>query len=128
MKEIARHIFDHALRQSSIRQAFARQLHCERGLLRICAELYDLTSYSRVFVIAIGKAAHTMLAGLHELAGAGFEGIVASSVEPEFQIRGFRYFHGGHPLPNADSIRAADGMLKSLNTLNQSSLVIYLVS
>ena len=128
MKNIARHIFDHALRESSIPQAFARHLHCERGVLRICDDLYDLNAYSRVFVIAIGKAAHTMLVSLHELAGTRFEGIVASSVEPEFQIRGFRYFLGGHPLPNAESIRAAKAMLQSLNTVNESSLVIYLVS
>src|SRR6266576_7268571 len=108
MKEIARHIFDHAIRESSISEAFARQVHCERGVLRICEDLYDLNSYTRVFVISIGKAAHTMLPALHEQAGARFEGIVASSVEPEFHIRGFRYFHGGHPTPNAESIRAAD--------------------
>ena len=128
MKQIARHIFDHALRESSVVQAFARLIHCERGVLRIGDDLYDLNAYSRVFVIAIGKAAHTMLIALHEIAGARFEGIVASSIEPEFQIRGFRYFHGGHPWPNAESVRAADAMLKSLNALNQSSLVIYLVS
>jgi glycerate 2-kinase len=128
MKNIARHIFDHALRESSVPQAFARHLHCERGVLRVCDDLYDLNSYSRVFVIAIGKAAHTMLVALYEIAGTRFEGIVASSVEPEFQIRGFRYFHGGHPLPNAESIRAADAMLKSLAAQNESSLVIYLVS
>jgi len=128
MKQIARHIFDHALRESTIQQAFARHLHCERSVLRICDDLYDLNAYGRVFVIAIGKAAHTMLIALHEAAGTRFEGIVASSVEPEFQIRGFRYFHGGHPVPNAESIRAADAMLKSLNAQTESSLVIYLIS
>ena len=128
MKEIPRHIFDHALRESSISEAFSRHVSCERGALRICEDLYDLNSYSRVFVVAIGKAAHSMLISLHEQAGERFEGIVASSVAPDFQVRGFRYFHGGHPLPNADSIRAADAMLKSLNTLNESCLVIYLIS
>src|SRR5258708_21844700 len=128
MKQIARHTLDHALRESSIHQAFSRHLHCERGVLRICEDLYDLNAYSRVFVIAIGKAAHTMLIALHEIAGTRFEGIVASSVEPEFQIRGFRYFHGGHPLSNAESNCAADAMLKSLAAENESSLVIYLVS
>jgi glycerate-2-kinase len=128
MKEIARHIFDHALRESSINQAFAHHLHCDRGVLRICDDLYDLNSYSRVFVTSIGKAAHTMLVTLHELAGTRFEGIVASSGEPQFQIRGFRYFKGGHPLPNPESIRAADAMLKSLRSQNESSLVIYLIS
>jgi len=128
MKQIALHIFDHALRESSISEAFARHVHCERGVLRICEDLCDLNLYTRVFVISMGKAAHTMLTALHEQAGARFEGIVASSVEPEFHIRGFRYFLGGHPMPNADSIRAADAMLKSLNSQNETSLVIYLLS
>src|SRR5205814_5988776 len=128
MTEVGRHIFDHALRESSIKQAFARHISCERGVLRICEDLYDLNSYSPVFVISIGKAAHSMLTALHEQAGERFEGIVASPIEPEFHIRGFRYFHGGHPLPNADSIRAADAMLKSLNTMDEASLVIYLIS
>src|SRR5713101_996597 len=128
MKEIARHILEHALRESSISQAFARQVHSERGVLRVCEDLYDLNACGRVFVISIGKAAHTMLTALHEQAGERFECIVASSVEPEFHIRGFRYFHGGHPMPNAESIRAAGSMLNSLNAQNESSLVIYLIS
>src|SRR6185312_11521607 len=128
MKEIARHIFDHAMRESRISQAFSRHVHCERGVLRICEDLYDLNSYSRVFVISIGKAAHSMLTALHEQTGERFEGIVASSVAPEFHIRGFRYFHGGHPSPNEESIRAAEAILKSLNAQNEASLVIYLIS
>jgi len=128
MKEIARHIFDHAMRESSISRAFSRHVHCDRGVLRICDDLYDLNSYSRRFVISIGKAAHSMLTALHEQTGERFEGIVASSVAPEFQVRGFRYFQGGHPLPNEESIRAAEAMLKSLNAQNQASLVIYLLS
>ena len=128
MKEIARHIFDHALRESSIEEAFTRHVSCERGVLRICEDLYGLNSYDRVFVVAIGKAAHSMLTALHEQTGERFEGIVASPIEPAFQIRGFRYFQGGHPMPNAESIRAADAMLKSLSTMSEASLVIYLVS
>src|SRR5438270_12827413 len=128
MKQIARQIFEHALRESSISQAFAQHVHCERGLLRVCEDLYDLNAYSRIFVVSIGKAAHSMLIALHEQAGERFEGIVASPIEPAFQIRGFRYFLGGHPMPNAESIRAAEAMLKSLKALNEDSLVIYLVS
>src|SRR5215470_3559237 len=128
MKEIAWHIFDHALRESSIRQAFRRHISCDRGVLRICEDLYDLNSYGRVFVIALGKAAHSMLAALHEQTGERFEGIVASSAAPAFHIRGFRYFLGGHPLPNAESIRAGDAILKAVNGLNEASLAIYLIS
>ncbi len=128
MKEIARHIFDHAMRESSISRAFSRHVHCERGVLRICEDLYDLNSFSRVFVVSLGKAAHSMLAALHEQTGERFEGISASSVAPEFHVRGFRYFEGGHPLPNQESVRAAEAILKSLHAQNEASLVIYLIS
>lgn len=128
MKGIARHIFDHAMRESSIPRAFARHVQCERGVLRICEDLYHLDSYDRVLVIALGKAAHSMLTALHEQAGERFEGIVASPIEPQFHIRGFRYFQGGHPTPNSESLRAAEAMLKSLNALSESSLALYLIS
>jgi len=128
MKAVARHIFDHALRESSVRRAFSQHVGCDRGLLRISEDVYDLNSYGRVFVVSLGKAAHSMLAALHEQTGERFEGIVSSSAAAEFPIHGFRYFQGGHPLPNADSIRGAEAIMKSLESENEASLVIYLVS
>src|SRR6266568_4578164 len=128
MKEIARHIFDHALRESGISEAHARHVHCERGVLRIREDLYDLNSYTRVFVVSIGKAGHTMAQALEAQMGKSLEGIVASSVEPAEQVRGFRYFRGGHPTPNSESIRAAEAILRSLTAQNTSSLVIFLLS
>ncbi|MBI3474729.1 MAG: DUF4147 domain-containing protein [Acidobacteria bacterium] len=128
MREVARGIFSSALQNAAIESAFARQVSCERGVLRIGDDLHDLDSFSRVFVVSIGKAAHTMVAGLEAQAGSRFEGIVASSVEPSSQVRGFRYFQGGHPTPTAESIRAADAILKSLNSLNSAALVIFMIS
>jgi hydroxypyruvate reductase len=129
MRDAARQIFMHALAEASIPRAFARHLHCERGILRVCEDLYDLNAYSRVLVISIGKAGHTMVEALAAQVGHGqLEGIVASSVEPANLVHGFRYFKGGHPTPNADSLRAADAILKSLHAQPASSLVLFLLS
>ena len=128
MRVTARHIFEHALAESSIDRAFARHVVCERGVLRVCEDLYDLHTYHRVFVVSLGKAAHTLVNALEMQAGERFEGIVASSVEPASQIRGFRYFLGGHPTPNQESIRAAEAMLKSVDSQDASSLVVFLLS
>ncbi|MBZ5547776.1 MAG: DUF4147 domain-containing protein [Acidobacteriia bacterium] len=128
MRDVARDIFSAALKNASIESAFARHVHCERGVLRICGDLYGLHSYHRLFVVAIGKAGHTMTEALAAQVGGRFEGIVASSVEPTSQVHGFRYFHGGHPTPTAESIHAAEAILKSLNSLNAASLVIFLLS
>jgi glycerate 2-kinase len=128
MRVTARHLFEHALAEASIDRAFQRHVDCERGVLRVCDDLYDLNSFGRVFVVALGKAAHTMVNALEMQAGDRFEGIVASSVEPVSQVHGFRYFLGGHPAPNQESIRAADAMLKSLSAQTAASLVIFLLS
>lgn len=128
MRDTAREIFASALKNASIDSAFARNLHCERRVLRIGEDLHDLDSYNRVFVVSIGKAAHSMAAALEAQAGGNLEGIVASSVEHTNQVRGFRYFCGGHPTPTAESIRAAEAILKSLAALDAASLVIFMIS
>jgi glycerate 2-kinase len=128
MRVTARQVFERALGESSIDRAFERHVSCERGVLRVCEDLYDLHSYNRVLVVSIGKAAHTMVSALRIQAGDNFEGIVASSVQPSSQARGFRYFHGGHPTPNEESIRAAEAILKSLTAQNAASLVIFMLS
>ncbi|MGA9801553.1 MAG: DUF4147 domain-containing protein [Terriglobales bacterium] len=128
MRVTARHLFEYALAEASIDRAFQRHVDCDKGVLRICEDLHDLDSYNRVLVISIGKAANAMVNSLEMQAGSRFEGIVASSVDPVSQVHGFRYFRGGHPLPNQESIRAAEAMLKSLSAQNASSLVIFMLS
>src|SRR5438270_12618671 len=128
MRVTARHLFEHALTEASIDRAFQRHVDCERGVLRIFEDLFYLESYRRIVVVSIGKAAHTMVNSLEMQAGSRFEGIVASSVEPALQVRGFRYFRGGHPTPNKESLRAADAMLRTLSTLDLSCLGIFLLS
>lgn len=128
MREAARRIFQSALAEASIAKGFARNVHCERGIVRICDDLYDLRSYSRVFVVSIGKAGHTMVEALAELIGGSLEGILATSAHPSTQLHGFRYFRGGHPTPNAESIQAAGAILRALQAMPASALVIYLLS
>ncbi len=128
MREVAREIFGSALKNASIESAFTRDVQCERRVLRIGDDLHDLDSYQRLFVVSIGKAAHTMAAALEAQMGSGLEGIVASSVDAPNQVRGFRYFRGGHPTPTAESIQAAAAILKSLTSLDATALVVFMIS
>lgn len=128
MRDTARSIFRYTLDQASIAKGFARHVQCERGILRVCEDLYDLNAYARVLVISLGKAGHTMVEALAGQVGPSLEGIVASSVLPATQVHGFRYFHGGHPTPNAESVSAASAMLRALEGQTASSLAIFLLS
>ena len=129
LKSQARQIFLHALAEASIPRAFDRHVDLQRGgILRVGEDLYDLHSYSRRFVVSIGKAANTMVEAFSAKTGELFEGIVASSTAPAQQARGYRYFLGGHPTPNADSVLAADAALRALHSLDQNALVVFLIS
>src|ERR1700755_672033 len=116
VRGVAREIFLHALTESGIRKAFDNHVQLDRGILRVGEDLFDLGSFSRIFVVAMGKAAHTMVEALMPHLGAGVTGILACSTAPQTQVFGFRYYRGGHPTPNADSVKAADAILKSLAT------------
>ena len=124
----AREVFQQALAQSTIQQAFARHVNHERGALRVCDDLYAMSAYPRVSVISIGKGAHSMAEALVEQAGASLDGIVAGSTDPVTQLRGFRYFRGGHPLPNPESLAAGRAILRYVDNQPPQALVIFLIS
>jgi hydroxypyruvate reductase len=128
MRSTARDIFLHALSEASIEKAFDRHVHYERGVLRVCDDLYHLKSYSRVVSISFGKAAHRMAEILARQVGATVEGIIVDPNRHPYQIAGYRYFAGGHPQPNEESVRGAEAILKTLGALNPQSLAIFLVS
>jgi glycerate 2-kinase len=127
-RDTLRRIFRHTMDECSIPKTFARQVSCDRGVLRIADDLYGLAGFDRVVVIAIGKAAHTMTEALVAQVGPGLRGVVAGSTDPAAMLPGFEYFRGGHPLPDAGSLRAADGILRALRTASDQSLVIFLIS
>jgi hydroxypyruvate reductase len=123
-------IFQHSLEESGIERGFERHVHYERGVLQVCDDLYDLGTYSRVFVVSFGKAANSTLEALLRRLGegSGATGIVCAPALPATQMFGFRYFEGGHPSPNPESLRGADAILRALEAMNERSLVIYLIS
>ncbi len=128
MRDVARQIFLQALATSSVASAFEQHVQYEHGILRVCDDLFNLDAFSRVLAIAIGKAGHTMAEALVKQLGARVAGFIASSVNPPERLAQFVYFHGGHPFPNEDSVRAATAIQSVLETLDDTSLVIYLLS
>jgi glycerate 2-kinase len=126
MRRLLRQVFMDTLAEISIPRVFAQKIEYSRGVLRVEQDLYDLSSFERVLVIAMGKAAHTMLESLLAQTGP-MQGIVCSAASAGQQA-GFRYFVGGHPLPNEESVRGAKAILKAATSLSEHSLVIYLIS
>ena len=127
MRSMAREIFLQALSEASIEKAFDRHVQYQKGVLRVGDDLFNLSTYSRTVCISFGKAAHRMAEILSRQVGT-LEGIIVDPNQHPYQIPGYRYFHGGHPQPNEESVRGAEAILKTLGTLNAQALVIFLVS
>ena len=87
-----------------------------------------LNTYKRILIISFGKAALTMLNALIERLRKYPS--AASAPRPVFRKRTWRirYFEGGHPLPNEDSLEAARETLKLLKRARKNSFVFFLIS
>src|SRR5271167_197004 len=128
MRNRAREMFDHALLECSISHAFSRQVLYDGEHLRIGKDLYDMGSFERVLVVSIGKAGHTMADAFSNILGTGLTGVIACPNAPAAQLFGFRYFIGGHPLPNEDSLRAGETILRLVAGASPLTLAVFLIS
>src|SRR5271167_2088417 len=128
MRAHAREMFDQALHECSIPHAFSRQVLYDGEHLRIGKDLYDMGSFERVLVVSIGKAGHSMADAFSNILGTGLTGVIACPNPPPAQLFGFRYFIGGHPLPNEDSLRAGDAILRLVTGSSPRTLAVFLIS
>ena len=128
MRALSREIFDRALAECSIPHAFSRQVLYDGEHLRIGKDLYDAESFERVLLVSIGKAGHTMAEAFSNILGGGVTGVVACPNPQSAQVPGFDYFSGGHPLPNEDSLRAGDAILRLVSGSSPRTLTVFLIS
>lgn len=129
-------IFEGALAACNIASAFDRRMRFEGNVLRRLMPdgsgpaTIDLTCYKRIFVIALGKAAGPMLEVLLDRMKRrqGLRGICCSNQLPKTRNWRFRYFEGGHPLPNEDTFDAARAALAMLRRAKKDTLIFFLIS
>ncbi len=125
-----------ALAQCDITKAMDRHLRFEgKQLLRQPSAVlqpipHSLERIKKLQVIALGKAANPMLDALMAKIPERFrvDGVCSAQEPPARRHRHIRYFQGGHPLPNEDSLRAALAALELLGKADRSTFIFFLVS
>lgn len=129
-------IFTGSLAACSIESAFDRRIQVQGNVLyRLMPdgsgpENVDLAHYKRVFVIAMGKAAGSMLEVLLSRVKRrkGMRGICCTNHLPKKRNWRFRYFESGHPLPNEESFAAARATLALLKKAKKDTVIFFLIS
>jgi len=131
LRQSACEIFDCGLRAADAREVVRRAVNLRDSHLTICDTRYG-SSRKNIYVIAIGKAAAAMALGVTDVLGDRITAGVLSgpllrgqeTLDSRWQL-----FRGGHPLPNEDSLRAAEASFALLESANQEwALVIFLIS
>jgi glycerate 2-kinase len=152
LKSAARRIFAETLAGIDIARTLERKLAFDGA--RICCDgcEFDLAQYSRIRVVALGKAALPMARAVDALLSPRFElrGIVvapfsvdrpsfadepalagssATAGKPSFPAPDrYEVFLAGHPTPTEESFAAARAILKMLAACDAKTLVLFLIS
>jgi hydroxypyruvate reductase len=132
----ATEIFTGAIEACDIASAFDRRIRIEGNVLHRLLpdgsgpDTIDLSHFKKIFVIALGKAATPMLEVLLDRVKRrkGMRGICCSNQLPRSRDWRFRYFEGGHPVPNEDSFAAARAALNMLKRAKKDTLIFFLIS
>src|SRR6266480_2281830 len=125
LKQLARQIFNETLAAIDIPATMQRKLR-RKGTLLVCGETrIDLRDFEKLRVVAIGKAAHAMVEGLALVLApfVRFEGVVSAPTEARKPLAGMKYFVAAHPVPNAESWKAAEAILALLKKCDEKTLV-----
>jgi glycerate 2-kinase len=136
----ARAIFAHALETCRIERVFHRRIRFEDTAIviehspeiqpPIPAIRIDLVGYRKILIVSLGKAAIPMTQSLLDIMPPKLRvrGVCSAPVRPARRDWRVRYYAGGHPLPNRDSFRAAQHVLRLLRRASDQTFVIYLIS
>jgi glycerate 2-kinase len=130
LKFAARNIFSQTLSAIDIGDTLRRKLARSGSRIQCGGVEVDLARYSRIRVVALGKASHAMVEGLASVCAPEFSlaGILVGTTPPPRPLAGFKDFVAGHPLPNEQSFAAARAILKTLGECGGDTLVFFLVS
>jgi glycerate 2-kinase len=130
VKEVALRIFRETLAAIDISPAFERKFARKGIRATVGNRDIDLSQFNRIVGISFGKAAFAMSGALTRVLAPEFsvEGILVSPTRPPAELRGWRTFVGGHPVPNAQSFAAARAILERLAGCDERTLVIFLIS
>jgi len=129
-KQLAREVFLRTLGSINIPAVVTQKVELGPGRVVLPGGTVDIPAGARFLIVAIGKAAHAMAAGLVALfpPGTRLRGIISAPTPPAQPLAGFEYFVGGHPTPNQDSWRSAEAILQLLATCDTRTVVFFLLS
>lgn len=129
-KRYTRQILEQTLASINIPRVMGYKIKFEGPRLIVGDSPVDLEKINRFQIIAIGKAAHAMVDGLCAVLPDAIprSGVVAAPTPPRSPLAKLPHYVCGHPIPNAESVKAAKEILARLGECDENTLVFFLLS
>ncbi len=122
-------IFNSALRAVQAEAAVRRACRRKRHILSIGPFVHDLREMENIIVIGAGKASAHMAAAIEHLLGPKItRGLVSVKYGHTSALQKIRLVEAGHPIPDANGLRAARMILQMAKKAEKNDLVICLLS
>jgi glycerate 2-kinase len=130
VKQTAERIFRETLAAINIPAAMEHKLARSGSSIALGTQRINLGGFQSILAIALGKASHAMARGLLNVLADDFplEGILVAPPGVGGKLPGWSVFHGGHPLPNAESFAAGRAILERLARCDERTLIFFLIS
>lgn len=129
--DIIREILASAIQAVEPGNAIRHYVRRDGDKLLAADRIYDLSAYSKIVLLAVGKAAAAMSHAMTQLLGDRLtSGMVVTkqSVSSLLLPDTVQVILGGHPVPNADSLQAGEAALQMCRDLGKDDLLICLIS
>lgn len=122
-------IFKEAVEAVKPSTLIRRHLQWEPPRLGISNNIIEVSPNTRIFVIGAGKASALMAQTMEEILGDAITGgIVVTKYEHALQLNKIRLIEAGHPIPDSNSIKATEEIVKLVSHLTSNDIVIFLLS
>jgi len=130
VKQIAQRIFEETLAAIDIPAAIDRKLARSASSIAAGGFRIDLRDFNSIVAIAFGKASYAMARGLMDVLTPDFspDGILVVPEGLAAELRGWKMFRAGHPLPNVESFAAGRAILDRLARCDDRTLIFFLIS
>jgi glycerate 2-kinase len=130
LRAVARDIFARTIAEIDVERVVKNYVRLEDDWLIIGDERLDLRSVARLIVIGIGKACLPMGRALESILGDRLTaGLLATNDVVGEMPQRLQVFLGGHPVPNAASLEAAQAAIELLRANDdEQTLVLFLVT
>ena len=102
--------------------------HFNKNFLNVEEKKFDLNKYNNIYLVAFGKASIGMAEAVTDSVNIAKGIAVTNDKEKKVFNRNIQTISANHPIPNQNSIKAADKIINLLEKTKKDDLVLILIS